>query len=186
MKKYWQKILDNLNYTGLDPETLDICIHDVMEPVVANGWKFDIGCWQDMSNFGLRMKVKTLHACGSSACFGGHLALAQSFKKRGGTMCRGDGSPRFNGETEDDAVTAFLGLEIDCESSDAGYLLCIYYSGLYDDIDCEKITAQHVLDRLYYIRDINFPETGCFVMKAIHQQILYFDKQLDNAKEKIS
>lgn len=174
MKPYWQEILDSLDYTGLDLEALNICIHDVMEPVVANEWRFDMSNWQDTDDYDLSMKAETLHACGSSACFGGHLALAQAFKKRGGEMDRVNGYPIFNQETREGAVTAFLGLkQTEFRVKGVGYLLCIPHSGLYGVVWDDDITAQHVLDRLNYIKKINFPElTDCVVVnqeKSIDQ-----------------
>jgi len=150
----YRDILNTLDLSKMNLKRIDSCII-VMRRVVDLDLSFSLVMWQ--APLGpKRYSVKTensLHQCGMSACFGGHLALSPEFKEIGGRV--GDcGEPRFHGHSGANAVQEFLGLpSVSGITQDLGSLLCYSNHGLY--LDENSITAQAVLTRLEYARTVS-------------------------------
>ena len=147
----YHEIIDELDFTGLIQSRLDICIA-VMQRAVDNKRVFDLNNWQ-IVDFGESIKntEEELHNCGMAACFGGWLAVSPEFIALGGGRSLVSGRPSFKSYYAENAINAFLGLDY---MKGMGVLLVMPSSRLYDGVYTEDITAQHVLDRLNYIKKV--------------------------------
>ena len=68
--------------------------------------KVYMGTWQ--YNYPAYTDEKTLHNCGTPACFAGWLAVSPEFQEAGGTV-HPSGSPKFNGYTGAEAIIRWMG-----------------------------------------------------------------------------
>lgn len=164
----YQERLSNYDLEGIDLDRLEICIR-VMERVESENYAFDISNWcshkkltskqlaeliydQDTGELDKDFSMRRLHECGSTACFGGWLAVSPEFLALGGSRYAG-GSPEFNGESGYYAITEFTKND---ENQDAHNAIADIadYSGeaWIGELHVDNPTAKDVLDRLLIIR----------------------------------
>ena len=107
--------------------------------------------WQGIEGV-IHLDEGTLHACGTSACFAGWLAVSPEWQADGGYVGL-DGSPRMivDGEEEDDgeAIAHWLGIPIEL----ADKLCCcgLGADGSFYEGDLYDVTPQMVIDKLQQI-----------------------------------
>ena len=87
-----------------------------------------------------------LHACGNTACFAGHLALAPEFQKAGGSVSK-TGAPVFNGLLEASAVAEYF----DITYKLAGKFTLDYLH--FYPVDFEDVKPGQVIEKLEMILD---------------------------------
>ena len=153
----YRDIIKKLDLKDMKLRRMDVCIK-VMQRVVDGEYTFDMNSWQKDDGRPRHKTEKSLHTCGSPACFGGWLAISPEFKRAGGKM-GGTGSPRFKGRYRGEAITGYLGLPFTgYGSTEFGDLVARdkvgnLYGNLYGDIK-GKISARNVLTRLKYAKQI--------------------------------
>ena len=110
---------------------------------------FDMANWQNEPHGHIIQIAQTeseLHACGNTACFAGHLALAPEFQKAGGSVSI-TGAPSFNGLLEASAVAEYF----DITYKLAGKLTLDYLH--FYPVDFEDVKPEHVIEKLEMILD---------------------------------
>lgn len=142
----YKSIIDLMDLKSMNLRRMDVCIK-VMQRVAAKAYAFDIETWQQGGSN--RLTEKGLHKCGSSACFGGWLAVSPEFRRSGGGVERLGGRPIFNGFGGSSAVSEYLTISYRA----ACLITSENYPELYQDLK-RKITARNVLARLKYARKV--------------------------------
>jgi len=110
---------------------------------------FDMANWQNEPHGHIIQIAQTeseLHACGNTACFAGHLALAPEFQKAGGSVSK-TGAPVFNGLLEASAVAEYF----DITYKLAGKFTLDYLH--FYPVDFEDVKPEHVIEKLEMILD---------------------------------
>jgi len=105
---------------------------------------FDMTHWQIEPHGHIIQIAQTeseLHACGSTACFAGHLALSPEFKKAGGSVCPA-GSPIFNGFNGSFAVAEYFDIPYELARD-----LTLPDRDFYP-VDFEDVKPEHVIEKL--------------------------------------
>lgn len=77
----------------------------------------DMRYWQDepscpVDHGKMSKSVRSLHACGNTACFGGYLAISKFFRDDGG-KAQSDGSPEWGFYYGSTAVAKYLEISVD-------------------------------------------------------------------------
>lgn len=126
---------------------------DVMERVKARGDNFDLSTWQGGFDGGVIAREEDLHACGTSACFAGWVAVSPEFQADGGEV-NFDGSPQYSVFRCESAIREWLNLphkEADdmCGMRDS--------TQVYGKNDSRSVTVDDVLAALYRLRDTGSP-----------------------------
>ena len=110
---------------------------------------FNMTDWQNKDHSYFLQIAQTeseLHACGNTACFAGHLALAPEFQKAGGSVSK-TGAPVFNGLLEASAVAEYF----DITYKLAGKFTLDYLH--FYPVDFEDVKPEHVIEKLEMILD---------------------------------
>ena len=108
---------------------------------------FDMANWQNKDHSYVSRIVQTeseLHACGNTACFAGHLALAPEFQKAGGSVSK-TGAPVFNGLLEASAVAEYFDIPYEL-ARDLTLPRRNFYPVCFEDVKPE-----HVIEKLEMI-----------------------------------
>ena len=110
---------------------------------------FDMTNWQNELYGHIKQIAQTeskLHACGNTACFAGHLALAPEFQKAGGSVSK-TGAPVFNGLLEASAVAEYFDIPYELARD-----LTLSGRDFYP-VRFEDVKPEHVIEKLEMILD---------------------------------
>ena len=110
---------------------------------------FDMTHWQIEPHGHIIQIAQTeseLHACGSTACFAGHLALSPEFQKAGGSVSK-IGAPVFNGVLYAEAVAEYFGIPYELARG-----LTLPGRDFYP-VRFEDVKPEHVIEKLEMILD---------------------------------
>jgi hypothetical protein len=152
--RYLRTIREGGDLLNLDPEAVQSCIN-VMIRVVVMERGFNIYAWRsdlegaDEESVNVDQMEEEVHSCGTSACFGGWLAVSPEFRGAGGKATR-IGSPIMDHISGSGAIGNF---------ASKGKSTCNALSMLADPCSGAWIgfmgtpSAQDVLDRLLIIQD---------------------------------
>lgn len=121
----------------------------IMTRVKERGDKFDLTIWQAEAPEGIVDNEAELHTCGTAACFAGWVAVSPEFQADGGEI-EIDGSPVLHQVSGAEAIREWLGIPND-EAHDMCGLL--YTHKVYGVEAEDEVTAEHVLEALYRLRD---------------------------------
>lgn len=109
------------------------------------GDSFNLLAWR--GNTSNAKTYPEFHKCGSSACFGGWLAVSPDFRKEGGSVdLSRDGAPKFGAFTGFNAMTAYF----ECEDDD-DFIYGLAFPGRSHDFyrkSAIKVTALDVAEKL--------------------------------------
>lgn len=150
----YEEIIDQIDLKGMLLNRMDDLIA-VMLRAVDQKYTFDMAFWQEYLTIDRPIQSEVmLHSCGSAACFAGWVAISPEFQENGGRASTADGCPIFLGNIAGAAITTYLGLDPSIDNMTTkglGHRLCYASQDFYQ---VRPVTAQHVLSRLEYAREV--------------------------------
>ena len=120
---------------------------EVMGRVVRQQYEFDIGTWVGTdSDYSFPTTEQEASECGTAACFAGWIALSPEGREAGMHLSKG-GTPGHGNDYGVFSVVSFLDIPF-VEAKHLAHGNKAVYG-----VPRSEITAQHVLDVLYRLRD---------------------------------